>query len=126
MIDVLLTTKTKKREESISSTVLEVAMDTGTALMMGPRHGVAELIRQLGGSCQLGALFFVVIQSPKRTWKTPTKTEQNHQSQSWIEMFDMAFGSINFCVAALMGTFTWKHWLKETMDIHGAIDQVHS
>lgn len=30
----------------------QVAMDTGTALMMGPRHGVAELIRQLGGSCQ--------------------------------------------------------------------------
>lgn len=29
----------------------QVAMDTGTALMMGPRHGVAELIRQLGG-CQ--------------------------------------------------------------------------
>jgi len=30
----------------------QVAMDTGTALMMGPRHGVAELLRQLGGSCQ--------------------------------------------------------------------------
>ena len=28
-------------------------MDTGTALMMGPRQGVAELIRQLGG-CQPG------------------------------------------------------------------------
>ena len=30
-----------------------MAMDTGTALMMGPRPGVAELIRQLG-SCQPG------------------------------------------------------------------------
>lgn len=26
-------------------------MDTGTALMMGPRHGVAELLRHIGG-CQ--------------------------------------------------------------------------
>lgn len=29
----------------------QVAMDTGTALMMGPRHGVAELLRHVGG-CQ--------------------------------------------------------------------------
>ena len=31
--------------------LFQVAMDTGTALMMGPRHGVAELLRHLGG-CQ--------------------------------------------------------------------------
>ena len=50
-------------------------MDTGTALMMGPRHGVAELLRQLGGSCQLGALVFRCNPKPPKNMENPNKKQ---------------------------------------------------
>eukprot|EP00435_Cladocopium_sp_Y103_P069271 s218_g33.t1 len=48
----------------------QVAMDTGTALMMGPRHGVAELLRQIGGHDVFALLLsdFAGASVPVRQW----------------------------------------------------------
>ena len=100
---------------------VEVAMDTGTALMMGPRHGVAELLRQLGGSCQLGAPVFRCHQSP-RNMENPTTQNKIIKIKVGLRCLIGHWEAI-ICVR---GCFDGELHLEALAQRnHGSIDQVH-